>query len=51
MPRKAVVPRLGHLITVTVGDPVDVSDLTPRCNCKGEDQAQVSFVALRVLCL
>ena len=32
---------------MTVGDPVDVSDLTPRCNCKGEDQAQVSLVALQ----
>ena len=51
MPRKAVVPRSGHLVTVTVGNPVDVSDLTPRCNCKGEDQAQVGLVALWELCL
>lgn len=41
MPKKAVVPRPGHSVHVVVGQPVELSDLTCRCNQEGEDQRLV----------
>ncbi|KAK9815022.1 hypothetical protein WJX73_005063 [Symbiochloris irregularis] len=37
MPKGSVVPSVGKHVTVTVGQPLDVSDLTPLCGAKAED--------------
>jgi hypothetical protein len=41
MPKHARLPRLGHDVAVVVGEPVDLSDLTCRCNQAGEDPRAV----------
>lgn len=41
MPRHAWIPRVGKTVEVVVGEPLDLSDLTCRCNIKGEDQRQL----------
>ena len=41
-PRGSTVPRVGKRVTVTVGEPVDLRDVTCRCNVTGENQQQVS---------
>ena len=41
MPYKARVPRFGHNVTVTFGDPVALDDVTCNCNKKGCDQQKV----------
>ncbi len=41
MPWKARFPRPGNHVTVVVGEPVDLSHITCRCNREGEDQGAV----------
>jgi len=41
-PRGSTVPRVGKRVTVTVGEPLDLRDVTCRCNVTGENQQQVS---------
>ena len=41
-PRGAAIPRVGQHVTVTVGEPLDLSRLTCRCNRPDEDQPAVS---------
>lgn len=41
MPFQARLPRVGHNVTVTFGDPVPLADVTCQCNKKGVDQRQV----------
>lgn len=41
MPYQARLPRWGHNVTVTFGDPVQLDDLTCKCNKKGCDQQQL----------
>lgn len=41
MPKHKRVPRAGNEVRVVVGQPVDLSDLTCRCNQAGEDQRMV----------
>lgn len=42
MPKGAIIPRAGHKVHVTVGLPLDVSDLTPSCAAQSErEQHQV----------
>lgn len=41
LPKGGRVPRVGQVAHVTVGTPVDLTDLTPRCNCSKYDQNQV----------
>lgn len=36
MPKGAIIPRAGHKVHVTVGLPLDVSDLTPSCAAQSE---------------
>ena len=43
MPKGSIVPRVFKDIQVTVGAPVDVSDVTPRCNCAEYKQSEVRF--------
>lgn len=51
MPRKGRIPRAGKSIVVTVGEAVDVADITCRCNCDGVDQQEVwKELTLRVAC-
>lgn len=38
---QARFPRMGHNVTVTIGDPVELSDLTCNCNKKGVNQQEV----------
>ena len=40
-PKGSTVPRVGRRVTVTVGEPLDLRDVTCRCNDAGEDQRQV----------
>ncbi len=40
LPEHGRIPRVGKRVTVTVGEPVDVSDLTCRCGEKGEQRRQ-----------
>ncbi len=49
LPIDSNVPRLGHEVTVTVGQPLDVSDITCRCHVKGEDQQKVRNVSSHFL--
>ncbi len=42
MPEHGRIPRVGNQITVTVGEPVDMSDLTCRCGRKGAAQQEAS---------
>lgn len=42
MPEHERLPRVGNAVTVTVGEPVDVSDISCRCGQKGEDQHEAS---------
>lgn len=41
MPYKARLPHFGHNVTVTLGDPLDLSDLVCNCNRAGCDQQEV----------
>ena len=41
VPLKNYLPRAGRSVNVTVGSPVDLSDITCRCNCDGVDQQAV----------
>ncbi|KAK9837621.1 hypothetical protein WJX74_001596 [Apatococcus lobatus] len=41
LPKGSVVPRVGHEVTVLVGEPIDLSDITCRCNQSDIDQQQV----------
>ena len=40
-PKGSTVPRVGRKLTVTVGEPLDLREVTCRCNAAGEDQRQV----------
>ena len=44
LPKGSVIPRVGQIVHVTVGKPIDLSDLTVKCNCKEYQQAEVSKV-------
>lgn len=37
LPKHAILPRTGNDIAVVVGEPLDLSDLTCRCNATGDD--------------
>lgn len=41
MPMHSVIPRVGAKVSVTIGHPIEVSDITCRCNQPGQDQQQV----------
>ena len=41
MPYKAIVPRVGHNVTITFGEPVELDDVTCNCNKDGVSQEQV----------
>ena len=41
MPKGGRIPRAGNRVSVLVGAPVELSDLTCRCHRKGEDQRAV----------
>jgi monolysocardiolipin acyltransferase len=41
VPYKGRFPRMGHTVTVTFGDPVDLRDLTCNCNVEGCDQMKL----------
>jgi hypothetical protein len=41
MPYKARVPRFGHNVTVTFGEPLQLDDITCKCNKKGYNQEKV----------
>eukprot|EP00877_Chromochloris_zofingiensis_P009947 jgi/Chrzof1/5205/Cz15g16090.t1 len=41
MPYRSMLPRIGHTVHVVVGEPVDLSHVTCRCNQPGQDQQQV----------
>lgn len=41
MPQGSLVPRFGKTVHVTVGKPVGLADLLPRCNCERYEQEQV----------
>eukprot|EP00878_Enallax_costatus_P027630 GHUV01029767.1.p2 GENE.GHUV01029767.1~~GHUV01029767.1.p2 ORF type:complete len:197 (+),score=63.15 GHUV01029767.1:595-1185(+) len=41
MPFKHSVPGVGHSVEVAVGQPLDISNITCRCNQRGHDQQQV----------
>lgn len=41
MPYKARLPHFGHNVTVTLGEPLDLSDLVCDCNSPACDQAEV----------
>ncbi len=41
LPKGSVRPRLGNVVTVLVGEPLDLSDITCNCNRNGVDQQQV----------
>lgn len=41
MPARAMVPRVGKRVTVTVGDPVEVGDLLRKCACQGGSRPEV----------
>jgi hypothetical protein len=45
-PKGSTVPRVGRRLTVTVGEPLDLRDITCRCNAAGEDQRQVCWQSL-----
>jgi hypothetical protein len=38
MPFKRTLPRVGHTVTVAVGQPLDLGHITCRCNQPGEQQ-------------
>jgi len=40
MPEHGRIPRLGQSVEITVGDPLDVSDLACRCGQPGVNQKQ-----------
>ena len=42
-PKGSTVPRVGRHLTVTIGEPLDLRDITSRCNVTGENQQQVRF--------
>lgn len=46
LPKGSVIPRVGHEVTVLVGEPIDLSDITCRCNRDGIDQQQVGVLRL-----
>jgi hypothetical protein len=41
MPKHAALPRPGKQVTVVVGQPVELADLTCNCNREGVDQREV----------
>ncbi len=41
LPMKSMLPRVGHKVVVQVGQPLDVSHISCRCNQAGEEQEQV----------
>lgn len=41
MPYRARVPRVGHNVTITMGDPVAIDDIACNCNKDGYDQREV----------
>ncbi|GAB4819261.1 hypothetical protein N2152v2_006307 [Parachlorella kessleri] len=41
LPKNSTLPRWGKQVTVVVGQPVDLSDLTCNCNKEGVDQREV----------
>lgn len=41
LPKGSVIPRMGNEVTVLVGEPIDLSDITCRCHRDGIDQQQV----------
>ena len=49
LPKHATLPRWGKQVTVVVGQPVDLSDLTCNCNKEGVDQREVGGVVTRTV--
>lgn len=41
MPYRAVVPSVGRWVHILVGQPVELEDISCRCNRPGHDQKQV----------
>ncbi|KAF5839883.1 phosphate acyltransferase [Dunaliella salina] len=49
LPFKAFIFRVGHTISVRIGEPLDLSDITCDCNKPGKDQQRVwEAIALRM---
>ena len=46
LPKGSVVPRAGHDVHVEIGDPVDLTDVLHRCNCKGQDLEKVRLAQI-----
>ena len=44
LPKGSVVPRVGHTVHVTVGDPIELQDLTEKCNCSCYKQSEVRLL-------
>ena len=49
LPKGSIIPRVGHEVTVLVGEPIDLSDITCRCNQRGIDQQQVRVCPLALV--
>lgn len=43
LPKGSVIPRIGHTVNVTVGQPIELSDLTAKCNCNSCQQPEVAL--------
>ena len=43
LPKGAVIPRSGQTVHVTFGEPVELRDLTKKCNCSSFQQSEVGF--------
>lgn len=41
LPKGSVIPRVGQTVYVTVGEPIELRDLTRKCNCSSFKQSQV----------
>ena len=41
LPKHCVLPRAGNTVHVTVGEPIDLKELTSRCNCEQYKQSEV----------
>jgi len=41
LPKHCVLPRVGHTVHVSVGEPLDLAEVTSRCNCEQYEQSEV----------
>ena len=49
MPEHGRIPRVGQTVAVTVGDPIDVSDLT--CHCREGSTKVEALPSLSCICI